>query len=366
MTHLKIEQTEGVMEYTANSIVNKLYELAVSENPVLNNSSNIVGSIHVNGAKQTAVDYLKAKFPNLHITADKYYLDFVDPEVERACVSIWGDGEGVDKQTLAALTDSDMNTDPSPFTNNISKNFVRFPEFASYFPNVHTWGKQNDDFSGIFSRSENLKELDIRNIKTFYIRMGSIDAFSVNSIFPALESWGDGYELENVEYIFRPVCFNLLKVESAVNMPKLKNAYSNIALPHGVFARSYITHVKSLGNITGTLCPHLYNGGTFLNCTKLKSVILPKGITTTYSATFRGCTAMEVLVLQNDLSAVSSEDVSTIELVGTCEVYAPDDLIDSMTVQFTPSHTITPLSTYPDDGYEWIVALRDQYYPKNS
>lgn len=102
MTHLKIEQNTTGIEEVSNTVIKKLYDLVYSG--TLDNTSNLQGRLHTASTYQSYVDYLTGQYPNLYITANKYYHNFVDPEVERIIATTFGDGIGISRQEIAAIT----------------------------------------------------------------------------------------------------------------------------------------------------------------------------------------------------------------------------------------------------------------------
>jgi len=83
MTHLRIEQNNGIIEEVSSSVITKLYELAISG--TLDNTSQFKGRLHVDITYQDYIDYLtdRTKYltEDLYITASDTYIRFADPEV---------------------------------------------------------------------------------------------------------------------------------------------------------------------------------------------------------------------------------------------------------------------------------------------
>lgn len=103
MTHLKIEQNNGTIEQVDASVVKKLYQLALSRD--LDATSNLIGRLHATATYQEYIDELHTEYPEFYITASKYYLNIGDSEFERICATNWGDGVGVTRGDLEAVTD---------------------------------------------------------------------------------------------------------------------------------------------------------------------------------------------------------------------------------------------------------------------
>lgn len=102
MTHLKIEQNTGVIEEVPSSVIKKLYDLAISG--TLDVSSNLKGRLSTTATYENYAQYLTSTYSELYITANKYYVDCKDPEVERIFATNYGDGTGVTRQDLLNIS----------------------------------------------------------------------------------------------------------------------------------------------------------------------------------------------------------------------------------------------------------------------
>lgn len=101
MTHLRIEQNNGVIEEVSGEIISMLYSL-VSQGA--DQQSNLMGRLHSRTGYRTSVQYLTQMYPNLYISIDQYYVEFADPEVSRVLNSRYGDGVGITEQVAASIT----------------------------------------------------------------------------------------------------------------------------------------------------------------------------------------------------------------------------------------------------------------------
>lgn len=103
MTHLRIEQNESAVEYVSSAVIEKLYDLATSGD--LDNTSNLQGTLH---APITYLEYeqaIETAFPNLHISADNYYIWFQDSEILKGLLAKGiGDGIGIKASDAASVT----------------------------------------------------------------------------------------------------------------------------------------------------------------------------------------------------------------------------------------------------------------------
>lgn len=136
MTHLKVEQSTGTIEQVDKSVIAKLYESLA--NNTLDQSSNLQGRIHTDATYQEYITYIRAKFPDLYITCDKYYVKFNDPAFQRACAQQYGDGVGMTMEDFQAVTDN------SPFwAFNGNSEITDMTEFK-YFTNVPGHSRAGD------------------------------------------------------------------------------------------------------------------------------------------------------------------------------------------------------------------------------
>ena len=103
MTHLRIEQNESAVEYVSSAVIKKLYDLATSGD--LDVTSNLQGTLHAPATYNEYITALTTAYPNLHITATKYYVKFNDPAFQKACAELYGDGIGMTMADFQAVTD---------------------------------------------------------------------------------------------------------------------------------------------------------------------------------------------------------------------------------------------------------------------
>lgn len=104
MTHLNIQQSTSNIEEVTHSIIEKLYNIAVSSN--LDSSSDIQGRLHTSATYTQYVQYLTTNYPNLYINSDDYYVPFEDPEIKRIFAqSNYGDGQNLFLSAVQNITD---------------------------------------------------------------------------------------------------------------------------------------------------------------------------------------------------------------------------------------------------------------------
>lgn len=151
MTHLYIEQDTGSTEEVNSSIIYKLYELASSGN--LDNASDLKGRLHSVTARDTHVAYLNANYPDLHVSADKLYITFADPEVDRILTQKFGDGEGVTEIDMLSVTGILTSTG---FTDNTTiQTFNELGRFST-IKSLYTYA---------FNNCTSLTSIDLSNIE---------------------------------------------------------------------------------------------------------------------------------------------------------------------------------------------------------
>ena len=161
MTHLRIIQNNGVTEEVSSSVIQKLYELATSDDP--NNIIVLEGRINAPSAKISHVNYFMPQsgqkpYPEFYVTAAILGLDFEDPEVERICVERWGSNGIINIQQMQAVHYLNNYGNNRPFSNNTT--ITKFNEFQ-YFT-----GLVNDDMNGastgwVFYGCSNLSEITL-------------------------------------------------------------------------------------------------------------------------------------------------------------------------------------------------------------
>ena len=115
MTHLRIEQNNGVIEEVSSSIITKLYEIAHAG---LDVSSNLQGRLHTPIAYRYEIQYLTSTYPNLYISADDYAIPFEDPKMVTYLNSIGVGSNGMITEAQAAaatIVANSANTEVTKF-----------------------------------------------------------------------------------------------------------------------------------------------------------------------------------------------------------------------------------------------------------
>lgn len=116
--NLKITQASDRVEVVNSQVIDKLYRFAYEDqsigvaSQITSGENDIVGYIRSAAAYQDAVEYLRAKFPNLTIDIpnNNYYIRFEDPAVEQLCMQyISSDHNGVSLADAYNITSFNLN-----------------------------------------------------------------------------------------------------------------------------------------------------------------------------------------------------------------------------------------------------------------
>lgn len=191
MTHLKIEQNNGVIEEVGSNLIKTLYDIAIGG---LDNTSNLQGRLHVINSYRKYITKLTTDYPNLYIAADNYYMAFDDPAIESIFANgDYGDGVGITEANTNRITKLTLY---SGFRNNTS--IEHFDEL-SQFVNLKTI----DGYT--FAGCSNLKTIDLSNITSLGANVfdGCSSLISIDH-FPELNevptaTFSDNTTLEIVE-----------------------------------------------------------------------------------------------------------------------------------------------------------------------
>ena len=159
MTSLNIQQSTQSSETVASSVIEKLYNLAITstvEDENNNFQMSLKGTLTAISAFRDSVQYLRDKFPQLTITVqdNAYYIRFADNNVYQTLNNAgYGDGIGITEFEASTIKFGNL------FKGNTS--ITSFNEF-SYF----TTQQNNNSFS--FQDCTNLTSIDLSNAKTLY------------------------------------------------------------------------------------------------------------------------------------------------------------------------------------------------------
>lgn len=150
--HLEIKQSTDRTEIVSSQTIDKLYQLAFEDQNLgitsqLDATSDVQGRIEAPAAYEDAVRYLAGidpgdtkRFQNLYINIpnQNYYVRFEDPVVSDYCMSLYGDGVGMTRTALAAVTTNDQlwcaNT-TSKMSNDLKSQVTTLNDFQ-YFTGI--------------------------------------------------------------------------------------------------------------------------------------------------------------------------------------------------------------------------------------
>lgn len=258
MTHLKIEQNNGVIEEVNSQIIEKLYNLASSGD--LDETSILKGRLHSVSGYGDQVSYLNTNFLGLYINIDKSYIKFQDPIAQQWCIQHYSsDGIGCSIEDLAAVTSLDSSFKTS--------GIVSFNEFR-YFTGV----------TAIDTITENIQDA---NTTLKYITLPN----SITRI-GNYSTYGGGF-------------YGYSALES-ISIP------SNCTINSAAFRQC-----TSLKSVTfGDNCSLTGDGSTFYLCSQLSNVDLG-GVTTISSGMFDSCTSLTSIIIPNSVTKIGNSFASS-------------------------------------------------------
>lgn len=332
MTHLRIEQNNGVIEEVSSSIITKLYEIAHAG---LDVSSNLQGRLHTPISYRYEVQYLTSTYPNLYISSDNYAIPFEDPNMVTYLNSIGVGSNGMITEAQAAAA--------TIVANSANTQVTKFNELR-YFTNITQsrsgWTDANSGYVRFYNWTA-LEEIDISN----FTSLGHVSGYAYEDTFcgcTSLKTVTASDKLTRIGHRAFSGCTNLEHItglsgtiqvsnEAFYNCSKLPDediadvefepAYEGIHLrgesafggtnfteitlspnttivPYRMFAEcSNLETVNGLGsNITQ------YYGGCFRNCTKFAGPIDFTNVTAIYDQAFYGCKSLpQQIVLNNNV-----------------------------------------------------------------
>lgn len=298
MTHLRIEQS-GITEEVSHSLISKLYELAISGD--LDQSSNLMGRLNVSGAKQSWITYLTAQYPDLHITASKLYVDFVDPLVESRLLAFnIGDGTGV---TLADMQNATIGTG-DVFYNTAITSFDEFQYFTkpSFTNTAQSFCQECKQLTSITYPPQmrvvsQRSHLQNRSLRTIDFR---------NTVLTTIG--GSAFEeCTSLESVYLPNTCTSIEAYAFVNNSSLTTIDTSNVVTFGRNAFDRCTALQSIDLSSATSIGEQ----AFKDCTNLTTVTLNTASTTLGAGCFKGCTALSSIDLSNvtQLGTTSSDNL---------------------------------------------------------
>lgn len=272
MTHLRIEQNT-VTENVTSNIIHKLYETAkaiidVEEaNNVQESQVSLKGNLQVSKAYGDEIDWLEAKFPDLHITAGTRYIRFADPEVLRVLLANnIGDGTGVTEADASAVTYID-----GLFQGNTT--VTSFNELRYFTGGVQLLNRA-------FYNTSNLQSIDLSTVSFLSER-----CFSSSGITGVIN-------LPNITRM-QPLAFDNCKNITEINFGPLLTSMAN----------STCSGCSNLQKVTGLSNKTTVPDGMFSNCQKLSNIDIDfSKVTSIGGAAFQNCKLLTNLDLSDVVS----------------------------------------------------------------
>lgn len=249
MTHLRIEQNNGLVEEVGSSIIKKLYELAIGG---LDNTSNLQGRLHASKAYGSHIQYLTQTYPELHISVDDRYINFADSEVLRILSSNFGDGVGITEREGASITNIS-----TIFKDTTIQTFNELPQLGVTTLN-----------SSAFYGCTELSSVDTTNITSLNGGQQFEDCSSLQ-IIDLHNCDGFSGPTSNRTSIFKN-CTSVKKIilGNCISLGNKWATYSSAARVHFYNCQSLETvDVKSLQQIST-------NGGIFNSCPNMRNFII--------------------------------------------------------------------------------------------
>lgn len=212
MTHLRIEQNEGVVEYVDSSVVEELYDKSK------NSSNNFIGTINVPACYKEQALYLTTTYPNFHIQSQDYWVWFQDKEFETYISGIAGSGGHI-TETQAKQVTSWYYT----FRNSFQNKEFEYVDFSSF-----------------------------TNMKSIYLNTNSNDIINYCKFnilnFGNIESAVNGDYIMNQSFNARIANETYAKIIIGENIKAIAD-YATRSLG---FEEAYFPNLEYLGNGTGS------------------------------------------------------------------------------------------------------------------
>lgn len=254
MTHLNIQQNTTGIEEVTHSIIEKLYNIAVSG--TLDMSSNIQGRLHTSVAYRHQINYLTTNYPNLYISSDDYYINFVDSEVKRILVANGASSDNI------GITESD------------AANFNLGQEFKgnTTITSFGEYGKFTTANTTVADANHACKFQDCTNLT-------SVDMSKITVM--------NGDDFRNTAI-------------TTINAPMI----SSIGYNYGVrwsYANKSLTTVASLGSVPGI------PGSCFDGCSNLTTVNIPETCTYIGECAFYNCTSLQNINFPQNLTSIDNQ-----------------------------------------------------------
>lgn len=311
MTHLRIEQNNGVIEEVSSSVITKLYEIAHAG---LDVSSNLQGRLHVSKAYGDEIDWLTTHYPNLYIIADNRYIRFEDDDTFRFFLASIGDGIGITQQDMSTVTTSTFT-----FKNNTTLTNLNDFKYCTGIADIYYTGN-------MFAGMSNLEQI---TLPATIARLPA-NCFQANSKLQKINCLGDitlinHRALENCTHLtefksngvdilqstsledIQSLSFYNCSISGDVNLPNLQNLSSSFV------GCTNITSVTSIGNLTW------FPNQVFQGCTGLTTVTAASGITNYGTACFRECSNLETINMPSSIVLTNGDNNNPDQQFSGCQ-----------------------------------------------
>ena len=308
MTHLRIEQNT-ITENVTSNVIHKLYETAKAiidaeeANEVEESQVSLKGNLQVSKAYGDEIDWLEAKFPDLHITAGIRYIKFADDAVYARLSQYLGDGTGITSSDITNAnifsSSNDSNTGYPYFRGNTS--ITSFNELGQ-LPQVTTIP------NAAFRDTSNLTSIDLSNVtsvgdSSFWSSgITSTDLSSCTTInSSAFRQCTDlttvilNSSISTISERAFSGCTSLTSIDLSNVTTILSSAFENCT---------------SLTSIDLSSCTNI-RYDVFRGCTGLASIIDLSNCTTIGRGAFNGCSNLDI----------TNWDLSNVTKIGTCCFY---------------------------------------------
>lgn len=280
--HLRIEQNNGVIEEVSNSVITKLYGLAVAG---LDASSYLKGRLHAPIGYRTQIQYLTAAYPDLYIDVTNYAIPFEDPNMVTYLNNIGVGSDGMVTETQASAATVAANSTNTTIT--------KFNELK-YFTNItSSKGGWTQYTSGAvqFKDWTALEEVDISN----FTSIGHLEGWAYEDTFAgctSLKTVTASSNLTQIGYSAFNGCSNLEYISGLSGQIEVSgNAFNGCEkLENRTFSNAAIYLVGD-------------KSSQFFNCKNITSIALSSNTTTIPTQAFEG----------SGLTTITGGSVTTIQ-----------------------------------------------------
>lgn len=308
-------------ENTSDNVVSKLYNIAKKKQlEDIDSNTNFIGNIYCNNAYRDYINFITTTFPNLTISANNYYISFVDDEVKNVIITLNNNNDILESEAATMILGAN-------FQNNT--NIEYFNEFQ-YFTNAQkdfNYADTNNPVTKTYSfkNCTNLKEITLSPSTTILTQ----DAFNNCTSLTTIKNFNNvtklysgalkncnalvdsnGYlDLSNItdlgsECISGIECNYVKFYNGEITFFHEKNAYNGkcSAALNGCQAKYLINLDLSLLTVQGHDNDIQYNtniGTSFVDLSNLKGRWEFSNITKLFHYTFYNCPYIEEISLPN-------------------------------------------------------------------